>query len=107
MDFDDLIRALPPPPNRLGKTDRDFDRAISALTEAIRLAPPQKFRSALSLLCGFSLFDQQTCPLYGCLGFRRGIPFGLHDWCYDRDLQLDLLATQRRPAARSIWPMIG
>jgi hypothetical protein len=28
MDFDDLIRALPPPPNRLGKTDHDFEHQL-------------------------------------------------------------------------------
>ena len=44
----------------------------------------------------FSLFDQQTCPLHSRLGFRRGIPFDMHEWGYERDLKLDLFATQRR-----------
>ena len=25
----------------------------------------------------FSLLDQQTCPLYSCLGFRRRVPFDM------------------------------
>ena len=44
----------------------------------------------------FSLFDQQTCPLRSRLGFRRSIPFDMDEWRYERDLKLDLLATQRR-----------
>ena len=43
----------------------------------------------------FSLFDQQTCPLRSRLGFRRSIPFDMDEWGYERDLKLDLLATQR------------
>ena len=43
----------------------------------------------------FSLFDQQTCMLRSRLGFRRGIPFDMNEWGYERDLKLDLLATQR------------
>ena len=43
----------------------------------------------------FSLFDQQTCPLRSRLGFRRGIPFDMDERGYERDLKLDLLATQR------------
>ena len=43
----------------------------------------------------FSLFDQQTCPLRSRLGFRRGISFDMHEWSYERDLKLDLFATQR------------
>ena len=43
----------------------------------------------------FSLFDQQTCPLHGRFGFRRGIPFDMDEGVYERDLKLDLLATQR------------
>ena len=43
----------------------------------------------------FSLFDQQTCPLRSRLGFRRGISFDMHERGYERDLKLDLLATQR------------
>ena len=30
----------------------------------------------------FSLFDQQTCPLRGRLGFRRSIAFDMHEWGY-------------------------
>ena len=43
----------------------------------------------------FSLFDQQTCLLRSRLGFRRGIAFDVHRAGYERDLKLDLLATQR------------
>ena len=43
----------------------------------------------------FSLFDQQTCPLHSRLGFRRRIAFDMDEWSYERDLKLDLLATQR------------
>ena len=49
----------------------------------------------------FSLFDQQTCPLRSRLGFRRGIPFDMDEWGYERDLKLDLLATQRRRGGQS------
>ena len=41
----------------------------------------------------FSLFDQQTCPLRGRLGLRRGVSFDMDEWGYERDLKLDLLAT--------------
>ena len=44
----------------------------------------------------FSLFDQLTCPLHSRLGFRRGIPFDMEEWGYERDLKLDLFATQCR-----------
>jgi hypothetical protein len=44
----------------------------------------------------FSLFDQQTCPLRGRLGLRRGIAFDMAEWGYERDLKLDLFAAQRR-----------
>ena len=44
----------------------------------------------------FGLFDQQTCPLRSRLGFRRSIPFDMDERGYERDLKLDLLATQRR-----------
>jgi hypothetical protein len=30
----------------------------------------------------FSLFDQQTCPLHGRLGFRSGIAFDREEWGY-------------------------
>ena len=43
----------------------------------------------------FGLFDQQTCPLRSRLGFRCGKPFDMEEWGYERDLKLDLLATQR------------
>src|ERR1700758_1231392 len=43
----------------------------------------------------FSLFDQQTCLLRSRLGFRRSVAFDMHEWCYKRDLMLDLLATHR------------
>jgi hypothetical protein len=48
-----------------------------------------------------SLFDQQTCVLHGRLGFRRSVPFDMHEWGYERDLQLDLLATQRGSGGQS------
>jgi hypothetical protein len=44
----------------------------------------------------FSLFDQQTCLLLSRFGFRRRMPFDMHEWGYERDLKLDLLATQHR-----------
>ena len=28
---------------------------------------------------GFNLFDQQTCSLQSYLGFRRGLPFNVHE----------------------------
>ena len=49
----------------------------------------------------FSLFDQQTRPLRSRLGFRRSIPFDVHERGYERDLKLDLLATQRGSAGQS------
>ena len=48
----------------------------------------------------FSLFDQQTCPLHSRLGFRRGIAFDVDERGYERDLKLDLLATQRGRAGQ-------
>ena len=36
-----------------------------------------------------------TRPLRSRLGFRRRIPFDMHERVYERDLKLDLLATQR------------
>jgi len=44
----------------------------------------------------FGLFDQQTCPPYGGLSFRRSISFDVHEWAYECDLKLNLLATKRR-----------
>jgi len=41
------------------------------------------------------LFDQQTCPLHGALGFRRRKPFDIDKWRYKRNLKLDLFSTQR------------
>ena len=35
----------------------------------------------------FSLFDQQTWPVRGGLGFRRGEPFDMEEWGYERDLR--------------------
>src|SRR5208282_777819 len=49
----------------------------------------------------FSLFDQQTRPLSSRLGLRRGIPFDMDEWGYERDLKLDLLAAQHRRGAQS------
>jgi len=42
----------------------------------------------------FSLFDKQTGLLDGRLGFRRSKPFNVNKRVYERDLKLDLLATQ-------------
>ena len=49
----------------------------------------------------FSLFDQQTRPLRSRLGFRRGVSFDMDERAYERDLQLDLLATQRGRGGQS------
>jgi hypothetical protein len=43
----------------------------------------------------FGLFDHQTRPFRGRLGFRRCLSSDVHEWGYQRDLKLDLLATQR------------
>jgi hypothetical protein len=43
----------------------------------------------------FSLFYQQTCSLRSRRGFRCGIAFDMNERGYERDLKLDLLATQR------------
>src|SRR6516225_2004968 len=43
----------------------------------------------------FGLFDQQMRLLHCGLGLRRGIPFDMDERGYERDLKLDLLATQR------------
>ena len=52
----------------------------------------------------FSLFDQQTRSFRRRLGFRRGVPFHMNEWGYERDLKLDLLATQRGVAVKvTIW----
>ena len=48
----------------------------------------------------FSLFDQQTCPLYSRFGFRRSISFDMDERGDERDLKLDLLATQRGRAGQ-------
>ena len=42
----------------------------------------------------FSLFDQQACPLDSRLGFRRRIAFDMDEGVMQRDLKLDLFATQ-------------
>ena len=41
-------------------------------------------------------FNQKTRPLHRRFGFRRRIPFDMHERVYQRDLQLDLLTAQRR-----------
>jgi hypothetical protein len=46
----------------------------------------------------FGLLDQQTCPLRGCLGFRRRISFDVLKRCDERDLELDLF-----PAHKGRW----
>ena len=48
----------------------------------------------------FSLLDQQTCLLRSRPGFGGGIAFDMHEWGDQRDLKLDLLATQRRRAGQ-------
>jgi hypothetical protein len=50
----------------------------------------------------FSLFDQQTRALHGRLSFGSGIPFDMDERGYERDLQLDLFATQRRSAGQGL-----
>src|ERR1700730_5869581 len=42
----------------------------------------------------FGLLDQQTCLLRSGLGFGGSIAFDVDEWSYERDLKLDLLATQ-------------
>src|SRR6476620_10344826 len=42
-----------------------------------------------------SLFEQQTRLLYGGFGFRRSKTFDMDERGYERDLKLDLFATQR------------
>src|SRR6516162_9815771 len=44
----------------------------------------------------FSLFDQQAGALHGRLSFGRDISPDMEERGYERDLKLDLLATQRR-----------
>src|ERR1700745_1487081 len=48
----------------------------------------------------FGLLDKQTSLLCCRLGFRGGIAFDMDDWGYERDLKLDLLATQGRRAGQ-------
>src|SRR5215472_4403375 len=43
----------------------------------------------------FSLLDQQTCSLHGCLGFLSAIALDREEWGYECNLELDLFATQR------------
>jgi hypothetical protein len=49
-----------------------------------------------------SLFDQQACPLGSRFGFRRTISFDMSEWSDERDLKLDLLATQGRSARQGL-----
>jgi hypothetical protein len=48
----------------------------------------------------FRSLDQQTCLLRSRFGFSGGIAFDVDEWGYERDLKLDLLATQRRRAGQ-------
>ena len=41
------------------------------------------------------LFNQQTCPLRSRLGLLSSTPFDMDERGYERDLKLNLLATQR------------
>src|ERR1700688_4648184 len=43
---------------------------------------------------GFRLFDQQACSVRGRLGLRRGLPFDMLEWVYQRNLKLDFFATK-------------
>ena len=53
----------------------------------------------------FGLFDQQTSPFRSRLGFRSGKSFEMNEWGYERDLELDLLATKRGSGGQlAIWP---
>jgi hypothetical protein len=44
------------------------------------------------------LLDQQACLLGSRLVFGGGVAFGMNEWDDERDLKLDLLATQGRRA---------
>jgi len=46
----------------------------------------------------FRLFDQQTCPLCGRPGFRRGKPFDMLEGVNQCNLKLDFFVTKRRCA---------
>jgi hypothetical protein len=46
------------------------------------------------------LFDQKTRPFRCRLGVGRGIAFDMGKRGYDRDLKLDLLATQSRSSGQ-------
>src|SRR5580698_11008673 len=48
----------------------------------------------------FSLLDQQTRLLRSRLGFGSGIAFDMDEWGDERDLKLNLLATQGRRAGQ-------
>src|SRR5262249_41130369 len=43
----------------------------------------------------FGSLDQDVCPLRSRPGLLRGEPLDVAEWGYERDLELDLLATQR------------
>jgi hypothetical protein len=47
------------------------------------------------LSTSLSFFDQETRSFRGCLGLRCSMPFDLHERTNKRDLELNLLATQR------------
>src|SRR3984893_5045660 len=62
------------------------------------LEQQQRFVGRLSQR--FSLLDQQTCLLRSRHGFGGGSAFDMDEWGDERDLKLDLLATERRRAAQ-------
>ena len=43
----------------------------------------------------FSLFDQETCSLFGGHSFWRGISFYVNEWRYEAGLKLDLFPAER------------
>lgn len=88
----------------LGKR-QDLGGALARYVAVERFSPPlpqsvesrkQQQRILGRLAKCFRLFDQQTCPLRGRLGFRCGKPFDMLEWIYQCNLQLDFFATKRR-----------
>src|SRR6516225_2311013 len=49
----------------------------------------------------FSLFDQELRPFHSRLSFWCPIPFDMHERIYERDLNPNLLATQRGSGGQS------
>src|SRR5215472_5202538 len=84
---------------------RKLAHYVAVERHVVRDPKAEEDREQQKLVCGwlsgrFSLFDQQTCPLHGGLSFRRSISFDMEQWGYERDLKLDLFATQCRSAGQ-------